>query len=380
MFFITINAEVTFPTSYGDSRNYFRTKIKSLKGVLSSYNVGSDVDNDLTIDVGFFPPVKEAKKLIILNSGIHGPESYLGAFAQKIFLEDHFNTVDRSNTGILIVHGINPYGFKYGRRVSEGNIDLNRNLSLNDKLFEIKNHEHKKMLDVVAPENKVENQSIFSVVYGVLKKLITGTSFRTIRSGVTSGQYEHPKSLYFGGKSFADNKSILEKVYKEKFNQYEMIFSLDFHTGLGEMGVLHLISGSRESLSDESVRLQSKIYNTNKNPYYELTTASTPGFYPTTGDMNEFIAEIAGKQKTVIALTAEFGTMGLSMWQQLKTINRMIKENQGYHYGYDNKKLEQKVKSDFINLFYPKNEKWKTEVKRRIIHLYKKPMKVFNNL
>ena len=68
------------------------------------------------------------------------------------------------------------------------------------------------------------------------------------------------------------------------------------------------------------------------------------------------------KNKTLVALTAEFGTMGLSLPKQITSLNRMIKENQGHYWGYQNGKIEKEVKSSFQTLFYPNEKKWKEKV------------------
>jgi len=40
----------------------------------------------------------------------------------------------------------------------------------------------------------------------------------------------------------------------------------------------------------------------------------------------------------------------------------MILENQGFHFGYTSKDLEEKVKESFVELFYPQDEDWKNSV------------------
>ncbi len=37
------------------------------------------------------------------------------------------------NTGALLIHALNPYGFAWTRRVTEDNVDLNRNFVDHDK-------------------------------------------------------------------------------------------------------------------------------------------------------------------------------------------------------------------------------------------------------
>jgi len=62
-----------------------------------------------------------------LISGTHGVEGYCGSGAQVDWLRREEFKVLPADTGVLIIHAINPYGFAWTRRVNEDNVDLNRN-------------------------------------------------------------------------------------------------------------------------------------------------------------------------------------------------------------------------------------------------------------
>ena len=57
--------------------------------------------------------------------------------------------------GVLMIHGLNPFGFKYRRRVTEKNVDLNRNCVMGDKMFEIDNKGYGQLTGLLMPQNKV---------------------------------------------------------------------------------------------------------------------------------------------------------------------------------------------------------------------------------
>jgi predicted deacylase len=359
-----------FPINYNEGRKSFIELSTFHGGELLKEIVKSKIDKDLTIDVSYFPAKSKKEKLIILTSGVHGPESYLGSAAQKLFLEKYLSKINRDSTAILLVHSLNPYGFKYGRRANEDNIDLNRNMSVTNDLFSIPNTGHKSMIDVLAPKGNVESMFLGRLVWSLLKKLMRGVSISEIRNGITSGQYEHSKSIYFGGNQFSQQRTFLRELYIKYTKDFSKILALDFHTGLGTKGQLHLISGGSEKLSDVSIKAQKKIFSSTDDVNYQLTTSDTPGFYGTTGDMNDFLAEICGKTKLVIALTAEFGTMGLGLPKQIESLNRMIKENQGHFWGYKDKIVEQNVKTSFIDLFNPNEKKWRAEVIKKLNRIF----------
>ncbi len=84
------------------------------------------MDDGLFIDILHLPPNQNTGKLLVISSGVHGVEGYPGSAVQQMFLNELLSSDVISEMGVLIIHGVNPYGFKFQRRVSENNVDLNR--------------------------------------------------------------------------------------------------------------------------------------------------------------------------------------------------------------------------------------------------------------
>src|SRR5660397_29969 len=129
---VNLSMQQYFQDSYVESRKAFRIQAIKLDVEIDSVQlfsrkVSSKIDNDLTIDFCYVPAQKESKKLLILTSGTHGVEGYVGSAVQQMFMNEVLTVDMLDDIGILFVHGINPFGFKYTRRVTENNIDFNRN-------------------------------------------------------------------------------------------------------------------------------------------------------------------------------------------------------------------------------------------------------------
>jgi hypothetical protein len=62
-----------------------------------------------------------------LTIGEHGIEAYLGSAVMQVLIDEFLHRLPREETGLLLVHVINPWGMKYRRRVNSQNVDLNRN-------------------------------------------------------------------------------------------------------------------------------------------------------------------------------------------------------------------------------------------------------------
>jgi hypothetical protein len=69
----------------------------------------------------------DAESLLLVCSGTHGNEGFCGSFCQTAFIEEGIIDAWRGAVAVLLVHAVNAYGFSHIRRVTENNVDLNRN-------------------------------------------------------------------------------------------------------------------------------------------------------------------------------------------------------------------------------------------------------------
>src|SRR5690606_4607864 len=68
-----------------------------------------------------------AERVLLTISATHGVEGYCGSGVQTGWLESGLWREVPAGIAQVIVHAINPYGFAWDRRVTEDNVDLNRN-------------------------------------------------------------------------------------------------------------------------------------------------------------------------------------------------------------------------------------------------------------
>jgi len=80
---------------------------------------------DLAVDVIRLGSM-EARSVLLLSSGLHGVEGYLGSALQTQYLKK-WAAQKPDDIAVVLVHAINPHGFDKYRRVNEDNVDLNRN-------------------------------------------------------------------------------------------------------------------------------------------------------------------------------------------------------------------------------------------------------------
>src|SRR3990172_5611386 len=91
---------------------------------LESHAVGAG--KDLTSDVLWAEPL-QPEHWLVLTSGLHGIEGGLGAVMLDLFVREFAPRLDPRTTGIALVHPVNPWGMRFGRRMNASGGDLNRN-------------------------------------------------------------------------------------------------------------------------------------------------------------------------------------------------------------------------------------------------------------
>ncbi len=352
---------VYFQDSYVASRASFRLQAENLKRKFDSVQIFSrfvpgKTDSDLTIDFCYVPAQKNQKKLLILTSGTHGVEGYVGSAVQQLLMNEILQPELLDEVGVLLVHSMNPYGFKYTRRVTENNIDFNRNCDTDKSLFSSANTGYNDLYDMLNPEWKVNSGSLrnrFFMLVAINKLL--QESMSSLRQAILQGQYQHQTGLYFGGADFEPQLGLLAEVFKEKAENYETVFNIDLHTGYGERGTLHLFPNP---IDDEKVKSTiGEMFEDNL-----IDWGDSDDFYIINGSFTDFIGKLL-PDKFYLPMVFEYGTLNSSTTVgSIKSLHNMILENQGAQFGYKSEKDSIKIKNTLMEMYNPSSEKWRTKV------------------
>jgi hypothetical protein len=250
---------------------------------------------------------------------------------------------------------VNPYGFKYIRRVTENNVDLNRNSSADNQLYKTINDGYTRVYDLVNPKGKVnvgsvENRFFFVKAINEIRK----ASLPVLRQAVLQGQYEYPEGLYFGGDEREPQIDSLKVKFETFTLPYDRILIVDLHTGYGERGKLHFFPNPLEGEKRE--RLENLFDG------YSIDWGDSDDFYTVTGDFGGFIDSM-NDEKDVYPVLFEYGTLNSQTTMgSLKSIHTMILENQGTQHGYKSERDSLRVKNNFREMYYPSSENWRNHI------------------
>jgi len=175
-----------------------------------------------------------ASSMLIVSSACHGVEGYCGSGVQVALLHDQewLDHARSKGVALLYIHALNPYGFSHIRRVTQENVDLNRNF--NDTTQPLPVNEHYKGLHLLLlPENWPPDAANRSAI----QRFITLHGAAAFQAAVTQGQHDFPDGLFFGGTAPTWSNQTVRQVLRQHAGRARRLAWIDLHTGLGPSGL-----------------------------------------------------------------------------------------------------------------------------------------------
>ena len=354
-----VEESYAYSDSFYDSYEEIRTRLQELTGELgveiSSYAV--DENDGLYIDSFYLPSTKEKTNLVVLTTGVHGMEGYIGATMLDVFFQEIYPDLDTTNTGVLVVANVNPYGMKYFRRYNENNVDLNRNFILDWDNFDLSsNEEYPKVDTFLGPTGKIGNGLWHEVgFYLSLAKTAITEGADTVSDALLTGQYEYPQGVYYGGNGDEASTVYLKDVFSQCLDSaYENIVHIDIHSGYGPRYNMVIFNSVYETMNEKESQ---EAFG-----YDYVIAYDSESFYATTGDTTDFFYRLAEQKQAQAELYStcfEFGTIGDEFFDTILSLKYTIDENRNHWYPTDNKLTEQIIHENYMELYYPTETAWR---------------------
>ena len=354
------NYSESFLNSYEDVRANLQKRIATLKkdGVKVKYTeYAIDESDNLYIDNFYIPALKEQKNLIVLTTGVHGMEGYIGSVMLDVFFEEIYDGLDKDDTGVLVVANVNPYGMKYMRRYNENNVDLNRNFIMDWERFDLSsNKDYPKVQNFLEPVGKIGNAFWHEVgFYLSLAKEAIFTGADVISDALLTGQYESPQGVYYGGTGDEASTKYLKGVFNDCLEgEYENIVHIDIHSGYGPRYNMVIFNSVYETMTEAETK---KAFN-----YDYVISHDSESFYATTGDTTDYfyrLAESKNTDKELFSTCFEFGTIGDEFFDTILSLKYTVDENRNHWYSTENSTSAEVVKENYYELFYPTEKEWR---------------------
>jgi hypothetical protein len=344
-----------FSSSYAQARERFLEAARSAGLSLESrlHPLKGRDGEDMAMDVARLGP-PDADRLLIVSSGCHGVEGYCGSGVQVSALRDsaladHFA---QRGVALLLIHALNPYGFSHLRRVTQENVDLNRNfrdfsqpLPANPAYREIQ----PLLLPDQWPPSPANEQAIANFV--------AARGQAAWQFALTSGQCEFSEGLFFGGTRPTWSNQALREVLRAHGRRAGRIAWIDIHTGLGPNGVGERIYAGPDDAADVA-RTRRWWDGGGATPVTSIYDGSSTSAFLTGLMWTALPQECPQAQYTGIAM--EYGTVALA-----ETLDALRAEQWLHLHPETPRAHATAIKQRFRDAFYTDTPEWKTQIWRQ---------------
>ncbi|MFK7856762.1 MAG: M14 family metallopeptidase [Granulosicoccus sp.] len=355
-----------WPTDYFASRNQFIQTASACGAQMQSIAVEpvGPKGEALSVDIASFVSDDDDHR-IILTSGVHGAEGFIGACIQIQALQLFVQRRIAKRIGIVMIHAVNPYGFAHLRRVDENNIDVNRNfIDFNNS----KPASHKNYASLDSTINpKFAPGTLSEIKYWLSAGTLIARNrgIKELVKPIAEGQYLYPKGLFYGGAALSASASILQKLVQDVAKDVERITILDLHSGLGPGGTATLISNSNIVFAENQLEWLQTHY---QQPV--IFDDASDNAYRASGTLGAWCQQ-ALKHKHYLYLCVEIGTV-----RPLKLFSALRRENQAHHWTDVDTAIYSQTKQELLDVFAPRSVYWRNKAISEGLHAFERTLSI----
>lgn len=347
-----IALDQAFSGSYQQARTRFLAAAEQAGVPVSSYDhplMGRDGEA-LALDLAIVGD-PQAEAMLIVSSACHGVEGFCGSGVQVASLHDEqwLARVQDSGVAVMLIHALNPHGFSHLRRVTQENVDLNRNffdaqqaLPVNAAYAEL----HDLLLPPAWPPDEANTQSIAQYVqrHGQTR----------FQAAVSQGQYAFPDGLFYGGTEPTWSNRTLRQVLRDHAAGARQLAWIDLHTGLGPSGVGERIFACKDDAA-ALARARQWWGGDGATPITSIYDGSSSSA-PLTGLMwTAVYQECPQAQYTAIAM--EYGTVPI-----LQVIDALRADHWLHLHPQADPELAARIKQQILDAFYTDTDAWRGQI------------------
>lgn len=373
-----MNAAAFFSSDYGTARDRFREAARGLGIPVESHAIAAQGPQGelLSIDAAIIGP-ENPRRVVIVSSGLHGVEGFLGAAAQLAWLAKLGSAAKLpKQLKIVLVHALNPFGFAWLRRWNERNVDLNRNF-LTDRRF-IDSQEYRQtreaydrlttFLNPACPPSRCEPYTL-KAAWRVLR---AGYSARQslsaeqrpslyspdalwqlgvgqLQKTLLVGQYQHKNGLFYGGEENEETTEWLQERLPVWIGGAGLTIHVDIHSGLGKWAQCQLLIVDRNR--SERARWVAERFGDDR-----VKALDDRMSYESTGTMAAYFRD-RNSGGLYHGLTVEFGT-----YRGYQVLGALRAENQAHFYADRSSSGYRWAKAQVLEAFAPRSAEWRETV------------------
>ncbi|HEY2481967.1 MAG TPA: M14 family metallopeptidase [Caulobacteraceae bacterium] len=340
-----MNSAESFSRDYAQARARFRQAAAAAVAQMDSVSHperGPD-GGELATDVALIGE-KTADAILVMISATHGVEGFCGSGAQIDFLVRGEAARLPPGVAVLMIHAINPYGFAWLRRVTEDNVDLNRNW-VDFARPPPENLGYDALAEAAAPAEWTEAAQ--SAAAAKLAAYAGEHGFAALQQALSGGQYKHPKGIFYGGQAPTWSRRTQTSIFREYLANAQKVAILDYHTGLGPWGFAEQI------LTDPP---GSAGYDRARAWYGDAITCPAAGDSTSADVKGDNLAAAAGllPQAEVTAMCLEVGTKSV-----VEVLNALRADAWLHAHGDPGSPQGREIKRQMREAFFGDADDWK---------------------
>ncbi len=342
-----------FSSTYPEARQRFTEAADRVGARVLAYKHPNSGPNGeaLSTEVAWLGP-EDAERVLVTISGTHGVEGFCGSGVQTGWFESNLVREKGESLAYMAIHAINPHGFAWLRRVTEDNIDLNRNFADFSKPLP-ENPGYDELTEALCPPTW--DDATIAASREVLDAFAEEHGAGGLQAAVANGQYRHPGGIFYGGRRPTWSHDILKEIFTRHLGQAKHLAVVDYHTGLGPRGHGERICPASAD-SPSLTRVRDWYGDDHTSTAFGTSTATeVRGF-------NVIGMEAAIPRAEVTAIALEYGTL------PTEQVKLALRADNWLHLHGDLRSAKGKaIKEQIREAFYQDTDDWKEMVWERAV-------------
>jgi (2Fe-2S) ferredoxin len=314
---------------------------------------------ELATDIAWLGPA-DASRVLVTLSATHGAEGFCGAGVQTGSFSVPEECALPADTALLAIHAINPYGFAWLRRVTEENVDLNRNFVAHDRKLPA-NDGYVELADAICPAEW--SGPAREAAEARLEPYGERHGAAALQRAVTAGQYTHADGVFYGGAAPTWSRRTVERIVAEHLTRARHVAAIDYHTGLGpyaygEKIVIHRAASPGLERAGEWW-----------GDSVTSTALGTSRSADVVGDLLSWL-EAALPKAEFTGMALEFGVRPLK-----ETLDAVRADNWLHHHGRRDSDAGRAIQAEMRRVFYGDADDWREAVFDQAVEAQRRALK-----
>ncbi|MEX0815010.1 MAG: M14 family metallopeptidase [Dongiaceae bacterium] len=349
-----------FSSSYTAAREKFRAAARDAGAALESHRnpASGPAGEALSTDTARLGPARAARLLVTI-SATHGAEGFCGSGIQVGSLIAGLYGDLPPDTAVLAVHAINPHGFAWLRRVTEGNIDLNRNYVDHAAPYPA-NEGYETLQDAICPREW--SDAALARARAILDAYAAEHGDMALQAAMSAGQYTHPDGVFHGGRAPTWSHRTLIDILRREGAGAARVAVIDLHSGLGPYGHGEIINDHAPGTAG---------FGRVVAWYGDEATSSEAGTSTSAVVQGHTLLGVLGAvpRAEVTGVTLEYGTAPLD-----EVLTALRADNWLHLHGDPASAQGREIKGRLRRAFYPDADDWKQMVWKRAAEVQRRAL------